>query len=301
MGAAGAMGSPDDLGGVPAAADAGAGPITDCVLGDFQAPELLAGLEQGLNPGQNLELWAPSLSAEGSTLFFAVSVSGVDEQIASATRDGRGASFDPATIAAVNAANDDGTPLLSADGLSLYFYSTREGGLGDRDVWLATRADAAADFATATLVAGVNGPNMDHVPWLSPDELTMLWATNRGGGVGELDIWIARRNFRSDGFSNATPLSGVNSTVNEGRAILSNDELAIYFASERPGGVGGMDLWVATRSDREDAFSEVTNLAGLNSSSLDQDPILSADERELIFASGRDGNIRLWRSVRDCE
>ena len=67
------------------------------------------------------------------------------------------------------------------------------------------------------------------------------------------------------------------------------------------GGVGAMDLWVATRNDNANTFSQVTNLVGLNSSSLDQDPVLSADERELIFSSGRDGRIRLWRSVRDCE
>jgi Tol biopolymer transport system component len=301
MGVAGAMSVPDPAG-VPAAADAGVAPIADCVLGDFQEPELLTGLEQGLNPGQGLNLWSPSLTAEGSTLFFAVSVDGVDEQIAVGTRDGRGAAFAPAAVlAGINSAGEDGTPLLSSDGRSLYFHSTRAGGLGDRDVWLATRADGAAEFTVATLVAGVNGPNMDHVPWVSPDELTILWATNRSGGVGQLDIWIARRSFRSDGFSSVAPLNGVNSAVNEGRAVLSNDELTIYFASERAGGVGGMDLWAATREDGADTFSQVTNLAGLNSSSLDQDPVLSADERELVFVSGRDGRIRLWRSVRDCE
>ena len=301
MGAAGTMGSPN-AGGVPAAADTGAPPIADCVLGDFQTPEPLTGLEQGLNEDLGLNLWSPSLSAEGSTLFFSVNVNGVDEQIASATRDGRGTAFGPAAaVAGINAAGDDGTPLLSADGLSLYFYSTREGGLGNRDVWLATRAAGAADFAAPTLVAGVNGPDLDHVPWVTPDELTMLWATDRSGGVGQLDIWIARRSFRSDGFSDAAPLNGVNSPSHEGRAVVSNDELTIYFASERPGGVGAMDLWVATRNDNANTFSQVTNLVGLNSSKLDQDPVLSADERELIFSSGRDGRIRLWRSVRDCE
>jgi hypothetical protein len=151
------------------------------------------------------------------------------------------------------------------------------------------------------LVAGVNGPALDHLPWVTPDELTILWATDRAGGMGQLDIWIARRTLRSDGFSNAAPLNGVNSGAHEGRAVLSNDQLAVYFASERAGGAGGMDLWVATRNNPADTFAQVTNLVGLNSSSPDQDPILSADGREFLFSSGRDGRIRLWRSVRDCE
>jgi Tol biopolymer transport system component len=191
--------------------------------------------------------------------------------------------------------------MLSADGLSLYFYSTREGGLGNRDVWLSTRPDVGADFTAPTLVAGVNGPDDDHVPWLSPDELTMLWETNRPGGVGGFDIWIARRAFRSDGFSSIAPLNAVNSASTEGRAVLGNDELSMYFASDRPGGMGSLDLWLATRSNAGDSFSQLTNLASLNSSSSDSDPFLSADERELMFASDRDGRMRLWRSVRVCE
>jgi Tol biopolymer transport system component len=302
MGVAGTM-SPPDAAVVPADAGAVTPPIEDCVLGDFQVPEPLTGLEQALNSDVNPNFWSPSLSADGSTLFFAVSVDGVGEQIASSARIGRrGAAFGAATaVAGLEWAGEDGTPLLSADGLSLYFFSTRAGGLGDRDLWLATRSDGAADFTTPTLVAGVNGPSLEHVPWVAPDELTMLFATNRSGGVGQLDIWIARRSFRSDGFSDVAPLTSVNSTAHEGRAVLSKDELTIYFASERAGGLGGMDLWAATRNDKADAFSQVTNLVGLNSSTLDQDPALSADERELLFTSGRDGRVRIWRSVRDCE
>jgi hypothetical protein len=300
----------------PAAADAGGppiamppiamppidmAPIDDCVLGEFQEPELLTGLEQGLNPALAVDFWAPSLSADGRTLFFAVGVNG-DELIATATRTDRGAGFSPAAgLAETNSGGLDGSPLPSADGLSLYFYSTRPGGLGDRDVWLSRRADVGSAFAAPTLLAGVNSGALDHLPWVSADELTMLLVTNRGGGVGLLDIWIARRNSKGAGFSNIAPLNGVNSTAIEGRAVLSNDALTTYFASERPGGFGAFDLWVATRGDASGSFSQAMNLGALNSASFDQDPFLSADERELLFVSGRDGRIRLWRSIRDCE
>jgi hypothetical protein len=301
VGSRGAMDSPD-AGGVPAPSDAGVAPIEDCVLGEFQAPEPLTGLEQGLNPELTLGLWSPSLSADGLTLFFGVSADGGDEQIATATRANRGALFGPAVgLPELNSPSQDGTPLLSADGLTLYFYSTRAGGLGSRDLWLSTRADTAAAFTAPTLIAGVNSPVFDHVPWVSADELTLIWATDRAGGVGRGDIWIARRSFRSDGFSGVAPLNGVNSPSDETRAVLSNDGLTIYFSSDRPGGVGNRDLWVATRNDPAGTFSQVANLAGVNSTVEDTDPALSADGRELMFASARDGSIRLWRSVRDCE
>jgi hypothetical protein len=301
MGVADAVDLPD-ASSAPATLDGGVTPIEDCVLGEFQAPEPLTGLEQGLNPDLTINLWSPSLSADGLTLFFAVSANGVDELILMATRTDRGTVFGPpVAVDAVNSAGQDGTPMLSTNGLALYFCSTREGGLGSRDLWLSTRPDPGAPFTAPTLIAGVNSPNYDHVPWVSQDELTLLWATDRSGGLGQGDIWIARRSTRSDAFSNIAPLNGVNGTSDETRAVLGNDGLTIYFSSDRPGGVGDRDLWVATRNDPTTTFSQITNLAGVNSSSMDTDPVLSADERELLFASARDGQIRLWRSIRVCE
>ena len=51
-----------DAGAAPTAADAGIAPVDYCVLGAFQAPELLTGMEQSLNPELDLNLWSPSLS-----------------------------------------------------------------------------------------------------------------------------------------------------------------------------------------------------------------------------------------------
>jgi hypothetical protein len=300
MGIVGGMGPPQ-VSSAPAIVDAGVAPDAGCVLGAFQAPEALTGLEQGLNPDSQLELWSPALSADGRTLFFAATVDG-HELIATATRPDRGTTFSPAVpLSAVNSSSQDGTPLLSADGLRLYFFSTREGGLGKRDIWVSARPSMTADFEAPALVAGVNGADDDHLPWLSPDELTMLWETNRPGGVGGFDIWIARRAFRSDGFSGVAPLDAVNTASTEGRAVLGKDGLTMYFASDRPGTIGSLDLWFTTRSNQEDAFSQITNLASLNSPSSDSDPFLSADEQELMFASDRDGRMQIWRSLRVCD
>ena len=39
----------------------------------------------------------------------------------------------------------------------------------------------------------------------------------------------------------------VNSSAFDGGPSISNDGLTLYFASERPGGLGEADLWVTTR------------------------------------------------------
>jgi Tol biopolymer transport system component len=48
----------------------------------------------------------------------------------------------------VNSGADDGGPALSADGTALYFYSTRTGGFGGRDLYVTTRTRLVGEHAS---------------------------------------------------------------------------------------------------------------------------------------------------------
>jgi hypothetical protein len=274
----------------------GTGGATTCVWGAFQAPELLTGF--GLD---GYSLWGPSLSADGKTVFFGADNASVLEHIYMATRPDRGTAFAAATAVDGVRGYDgsDGTPCISADGLTLYFYSTRSGGVGARDLWSASRASATAAFASAKLLAGPNGTSNDYLPWISADELTLMFSSSRGGST---DVYSTKRAKRTDNFPAPTALAGVNgASSNEERAAWSNDGLTIYFSSNRAGGVGDVDIWVGTRADLQRNFGGLTNLRVVNSTSEDVDVSLSRDETELVFASSRSGQSRLYRSVRGCQ
>ena len=49
----------------------------------------------------------------------------------------------------VNSSSLDAHPSISADGLSIFFYSTRSGGRGGRDIWMATRATTDDEWNAA--------------------------------------------------------------------------------------------------------------------------------------------------------
>ena len=296
--------SPDA--GVPLAEGNGASPNTGslrappraehCQHPNFQAPEPLTGLDE------QLDLWAPSLASDGRTLFFAANTQSTVERIYFATRTGRSSQFSAATLlASVNSGAGDGTPVLSLDGLRLYFYSRRAGGSGDRDLWFASRPDVAADFDAPSRFGATNSPALDHLPWLSSDELTLLYVSTRSGGLGQSDVWFAKRATRSEDFPAPELFSTISSSSDEGRAVESSDGRLVVFASARPGGQGSQDLWFATRDDNESEFAEPTNLSVLNSPSLDVDPFLAADERELIFSSNRSGRTQIWRALFECD
>jgi Tol biopolymer transport system component len=202
-------------------------------------------------------------------------------------------------VAEVNSTSNDGTPFLSGDGLALYFFSTRPGGLGNRDIWVALRSTAQSSFLSPTLLGVVNSPELDHLPSLSRDGLTLYVSSRRAGGPGALDIFVATRALPSGSFSTPAPISGdaVNSSADDEGAAESEDGLTLYFASTRG---GNFDIWTARRTDRTRPFSSATPLQVVNSPAIDENAFLSADGVELLFSSGRDGTQRLWRSMRQC-
>lgn len=88
---------------------------------------------------------------------------------------------------------------------------------------------------------------------------------------------------------------------NDTYAILSRDELTMYFTSDRAGGLGGDDLWYATRDSADAPWGEPHNLSVLNSSAADSLAVLSSDEHVMFFQSARPGGCGagdIWMSRR---
>jgi hypothetical protein len=80
-----------------------------------------------------------------------------------------------------------GAPVLSADGLTLYY----------RDVAMniagIARKTVTGAFIDAANVDELNSTEEDAPGWLSPDECVMYLLSARTGTMGNLDIWIAKR------------------------------------------------------------------------------------------------------------
>ena len=81
----------------------------------------------------------------------------------------------------------------------------------------------------------------------------------------------------------------VNTESNDTYAILSRDELTMYFTSDRPGGFGGDDLWFTTRDSVDDPWDIPTNMSVLNTTAADSLAVLSPDEHVMFFHSTRSG------------
>jgi len=147
-----------------------------------------------------------------------------------------------------NPACCDGFPNISSDGLDLYFCSSRPDGLGGDDIWVAARATRSSSFGPAeNLGSTLNTSANDCEPGISSDGLTLYFASDRNGGSGGFDIWMATRASRSERFGRAVNLGrSVNSGFSDERPNISADGRALFFMSNRVGGRGSFDLWAAS-------------------------------------------------------
>lgn len=197
----------------------------------------------------------------------------------------------------VNSSATEFAPNLSSDGHYLFFGSDRPGGCGSRDLWMTHRKNKKDDFAwepPVNLGCVINAANFDDGPTYFEDPVTevvtlFFTSLNRPGGQGDFDIYASELN--ADGtFSVPVNVAELNSAYRDTRTSIRKDGLEIFFASNRPGGSGAIDLWVATRASTNDAWGVPVNLSeGVNSPYNDGAPAISRDGTTLYFYSDRPG------------
>jgi hypothetical protein len=191
----------------------------------------------------------------------------------------------------INSPVEDSLASISADGLTLYFCSQRTGGHGDMDMYMTTRPTKDDPWGPAVnLGPPVNSPGNEGSPWISPDGLELYFSSDRPGGSGLADIYVSRRPTTSDPWGEPVNLGpGVNSPAHESWPSLSPDGLLLLFndhprGAPRPGGYGGLDIWMTRRASLSDPWQDAVNAGPMvNSPATDVLPRIWPDGRTLYF------------------
>src|SRR5690606_3751142 len=159
---------------------------------------------------------------------------------------------EPVAIDALNSERDELGPSLSPDGSRLYFYSDRPGGRGGYDIWLSQRGESGGWSQPANLGEAVNSRYNECGAALAPDGRSLYFATNRpavepefaelsGDLFGEADYNIYIAPITAGGLGEARLVPELSSAGNDSSPAISPAGDFIYFASDRPGGMGGYD------------------------------------------------------------
>ena len=195
----------------------------------------------------------------------------------------------------INSEFEDFAPILNASEDEIFFTTRRRDGNTYENV--AEDNKPYEDIFTTTRIgttwqkAKNIGPTLntkffDSSLAFSPDGTTLFVYKDDGGG----DIYFSER--KKDGsWSSLEALPGViNSSYKESSISITKDGELLYFASERPGGFGGSDIYVCTKDSRGE-WSRVKNLGSAINTEYDEDgPFIDYDGKALYFSSrGRKG------------
>jgi hypothetical protein len=204
---------------------------------------------------------------------------------------------EPVPIMEINTEFADWAPFLSFDGLSLYFARGRTSGYYHFRIFEATREEPYGPFTSINEVLSSSGKHLLS-PWVSPDNLRMYYHTEIES-QNRWELKVSERASVNDPWPQGSNISELNMLGKVAGPRLTADELIIFFVSPNiPGGLGGYDIWMATRPDRYSPFDTVRNLAEINTADHEVCPSVSPDGLTLIFQAGTYGDWQFFRVTR---
>ena len=157
-------------------------------LVNFGAPTALAALNSPNTDGE------PNISPDGKTLYFESNRNSAQYDLFVATDTGSGFALVTANspVTALNGAqSNEGAPVSTRDGLTLYFSSNRN---GSYRVFVSTRATKTDPFGAPKELTQLNSTAGDTYPqFISPDGCRLYGAGILPNGAGSLDIWVTTK------------------------------------------------------------------------------------------------------------
>jgi hypothetical protein len=205
----------------------------------------------------------------------------------------------PVAIDELNTPSNDYWPVLSADELTIYFFTNR-GGVGSSggyDIFVATRSSLTGTFGPAAPLAGVNSTLDEECPSITADGLFMYF--DRRDNTTLWDIWVSQRANTTVDFGVPQSVGSLNQpgAVNDDNQFILPDNSAMYLLSNR------------TTSTTYDIYRAARNVGGTFDAAVDVLPTtddessvgVTADELTMYFTTNKApslGAFDVWMTKR---
>lgn len=196
----------------------------------------------------------------------------------------------------INTSDHEYVPLITADeSMMLFTYrgpksigglmnlngKPNKNGIYFEDIYYSKKINATEWGEPQSIGSQLNTKQHDACIAISPDgqDLYTYKSNEKDGG----DIFVCH--LRGEEWSTPERLNAnINSTFWEGSCSVSSDGKFLYFASDRPGGVGGRDIYVSEKQ-KNGSWGIANNLRAINTHYDDDAPFIHADGNTLFFSS----------------
>ncbi len=201
---------------------------------------------------------APSISADGQYMFYASCVN-MYGNYGDETRKGFGSCdiffaqqnsgkwVKPVNIGPpVNTANWETQPSFSSDGKTLYFIRGMvvRGDIKEQDIYMSEIGEDGKFSMPVKLGPTINTKGKEESVYIHPDNQTLYFSSDgHPENLGGLDLYMSRK--QADGSWGPAINLGypINSYADDNSLLVDPSGKVAYFASDRDGGYGGLDLY----------------------------------------------------------
>ncbi len=173
----------------------------------------------------------------------------------------------------VNGSSWDCQPAISGDGHTLIFASARKGGFGGKDLWMSKLTNGTWSNPE-NLGSTINTKDDDDAPFLHYDGRTLYFSSLGHPGFGGADLQMSRLGMDNKWSIPENLGSVINTTAEEFGLYIDAVGKTGYFASDRLGGKGGLDIYRFLVPDKFKP-KPVTYVSGLLLNAKTQEPIIA--------------------------
>ncbi len=195
----------------------------------------------------------------------------------------------------LNSNSWDSQPSITCDGKTLFFASTREGGLGGSDIWYSIKDKKGQWSLPQNAGVNINTEGDEEAPFIAKDGKHLYFTSNFHPGQGEGDFFVSALEMGhwSEPINLGYP---INSPAKELGLFVTDDTKHVYFASAKEGGAGGLDLYFAEMPEinrPQKVFPVVLKVIDKTSREkiTTQEVIVGADNKKTTFTSDEEGKI----------
>lgn len=179
-------------------------------------------------------------------------------------------------------------PTLALNGKILIFQSDRKGSEGYMDLYESVWENGKWSIPRNLRI--LNTRFFEGYPRITADGKTLYFSSNRHTGDArsyDLDIYYSKR--VANKWGKPVKLDHINSNQFDGLVSFSADKKTMYFSSNRPGGIGKMDIYKVSLDKKKQFKSPVVLPAPINTKYDEINPYMLMTNDRLFLASNRPG------------
>jgi outer membrane protein OmpA-like peptidoglycan-associated protein len=271
--------------------------IAECHIADSLSQNELNVIIENLGEGVNTPYndYSPIISADGNTLIFTsnrtddparAKANANFEDIFVSYKNGNQWSVPKPISSNINIKYNDAAASLSPDGKTLFLYYEE----GEGDIYVSTRNGEEWSEPKA-LNKNINTAMFwETCASVTADGKKLFFASNRPGGIGELDIYMSQLDGKGEWGKAVNLGPAINTPNNEDSPFIHHDGVTLYFSSDGHPRLGNSDIFISQFVNNK--WNKPENMGyPLNSWEYDGFFTLSPDKKKGYFSTAKEGGL----------